>query len=189
MLDPQSEVATTYRHKLAGKHGNHLVRVGRAEDRPNVGEYIVVEEAQPHVVQQCGLVQIPESDHIVRGFQVRLVHGHEDGVGSRRAVLLLNHPCCQGMRAWREAGGGGGEGRGGGGGGARGEGRGARQTMPAAAFSPKVSSSSTEMVPLPPSVTFAGSQVSDSWLYHTHDPCRHHSSTRGQGTTLRETRT
>ena len=127
MLDPQSEVATTYRHKLAGKHGNHLVRVGRAEDRPNVGEYIVVEEAQPHVVQQCGLVQIPESDHIVRGFQVRLVHGHEDGVGSRRAVLLLNHPCCQGMRAWREAGGGGGEGRGGGGGGgARGEGRGAR---------------------------------------------------------------
>ena len=45
--------------------------------------------------------------------------------------------------------------------------------MPAAEFSPKVSTSSTETSPLPPTVTCAGTHVSVSWLYHTHEPCAH----------------
>eukprot|EP01051_Picozoa_sp_SAG22_P004847 SAG22_NODE_272_length_13192_cov_311.812495_5_plen_106_part_00 len=43
-------------------------------------------------------------------------------------------------------------------------------SIPDAAFSPKVSCSSTEMSPLPPSVTSASNQVSVSWLYHTYSP-------------------
>jgi hypothetical protein len=125
-------------------------------------------------VQECGLVQIAQRDHVVRRFKVRLVHGHKNWIRGRRGVLLdevrrSQAACTDTARAFaqertvvraagkaqrhvtKE----------------RGGQHGARHTMPAAAFSPNVSSSSTAMVPLPPSVTFAGSHVSDSWLYHT----------------------
>eukprot|EP01043_Picozoa_sp_COSAG02_P008602 COSAG02_NODE_279_length_25809_cov_21.674173_2_plen_168_part_00 len=109
--DPQAEAETSHRYILAGKHRNHLVRVGCAEDGPDVGEDIVVIEAQTHVVQQCGLVQIPESDHVVRRLEVRFIHGHEDGVFSRMAVLLLKNLTPSGHdEEWA----GGGRGRGGG---------------------------------------------------------------------------
>jgi hypothetical protein len=40
----------THRHELSRKDRNHLVGVGSAEDRPDVGEDIVVEEAHADIV-------------------------------------------------------------------------------------------------------------------------------------------